>query len=104
MGLAKADGRESDGNKISGSDWCKEFEKELWFDMGNSMWRENCYVFQDHVKYIYNDILNPYRVVIIQCAKRVPGMHDIIKFMYPTSKKGDEYDMEDWNACDKDLS
>ena len=60
--------------------------------MGKIMWREHCSVFQDHVKYAHNDIVKPFRVVILHYAERVHKMHYLDKFLPPPSKKGDAYD------------
>ena len=44
-------------------------------------------VFQDHVKYIHNDIVKPSRVVILQYTKRVHDIHYIVKYLPPPSMK-----------------
>ena len=49
-------------------------------------------VFQDHVKYIHNDIVKPFRVRILQYAERVCEMHNLTKYPPPPSMNGGEYD------------
>ena len=88
----------SGGYAVTGVNISIDFKKELWFDMGKSMWRKYLYVSQGHVKYNRNDILNLFRTVIVQYAERVCEIHDINKFMPPSSKKGDEYDQADWTV------
>ena len=56
-----------------------DFEKELWFELGEYMWRKNRSVYQDHLKYVRNDIVNPFHVIILRYAKRVMEMHDLTK-------------------------
>ena len=58
-------------------------------------------VFQDHVKYIHNDILKPFRVVILQCAKRVREMHDLEKYLHTSLVKGEIFDSTSWDVQDK---
>ena len=86
---------------FTGVERCTEFEEYMWFDMGKSMWRKHCSIFQYHVKYIHNDILKPFRVGISQYSKHICEMYDPIEFMPPPSNKGDEYDMADFIICDK---
>ena len=43
------------------------------------MWRKHQSIYQDHMKYIHNDILKPFQVKIIHYAKRVREMHDLAK-------------------------
>ena len=43
------------------------------------MKRNHLIVFQYHVKYIHNDIVKPFQVVIIYNAERVQDMHDLEK-------------------------
>ena len=53
------------------------------------MWRKHQSVYQDHLRYIRNDIVNPLRVKIIRYAKRVREMHYLAKYLPPPSMKGD---------------
>ena len=43
------------------------------------MWTNHNITFQDYVKYIHNYIVKPFRVVILQNAKRVHTMHNLAK-------------------------
>ena len=47
-------------------DKCVDFEKELWFELGKCMWRKHQIVYQDHLKYVCNDIVKPFRVLILR--------------------------------------
>ena len=57
--------RNAAGNHISGADSCTYFDKELWFDLVKIMWINHKSVFQDHLKYMHNYIVKPFRVGII---------------------------------------
>ena len=92
---------DTDWGPISRVDWCGGFEKKLWFDLGKIMWKNCCSIFQDHVKYIHNYIVNTFRVVIIQYAEIIRDIRDLYIFLPPSSKKGDKYDMAYCTVRDK---
>ena len=56
-----------------------DFEKNIWLELGEIMWKKHQSVFQYQVKYIHNDILKPFRIVILKYAKRVHEMHNLSK-------------------------
>ena len=72
-------GIDVDGNYYLGADKCINFEKDTWFKLGKSMWKKHQSFFQDHIKYIHNNIVKPFRVVILQYDERVREMHDLAK-------------------------
>ena len=49
------------GDIFTGPKWCNYFEKELWFQLVNNMWRKHWSTFQDHAKYIHNDTVKNFR-------------------------------------------
>ena len=51
------------------------------------MWRNHRSTFQDHVKYICNDIVKPFRVSILQYNERIWYIHDLSKYLPPPLKK-----------------
>ena len=53
-------GINTDGDAYLGMDKCIKFEKEIWFELGKSMWKKHRCVFQDHVKYIHNYMVKPF--------------------------------------------
>ena len=56
----KKDGIKNDGYAYLEVDKCIDFEKEVWFKLGQSMWNKHQSVFQNHVKYIHNDTVKPF--------------------------------------------
>ena len=58
-------------------------------------------IFQDDVKYIHNEILKPFRLIIIHYAEYISKIHGLAKYLPPLLDKGDEYDHADWVVCDK---
>ena len=58
-------------------DKCVDFERELWFELGKCMWRNQRIVYQDHMKYVRNDIVKHSKVKILRYAERVHDMHDL---------------------------
>ena len=49
-------GVDMDRDVYLGTYRCLDFKKYIWFELGKSMWKKHWRVFQDHVKYILNDI------------------------------------------------
>ena len=55
--------------------------------MGKSMWQKHRSVFQDHVKYIHNNIIKAFRIIILQYDESVLEMNDISKYFIPPYRK-----------------
>ena len=82
--------RDTDGYPpISRVDCCTYFYKDLWFELGKSIWRKHRSIFQDHVKYMHNDVVNPFRVGILHYSEHILDMHYLTNVLPPPSKKGD---------------
>ena len=56
---ANSDGLDNYGDAYLGLDKCVDFKKDIWFKLGMGMRRKHHTVFQDHLKYIHNDIVKP---------------------------------------------
>ena len=56
------------------------------------MWNKHRSKFQDHIKYIHNNIVNPFWVRIIQYTERVYEMHYLANYLPPLSMKFQKYD------------
>ena len=67
----KVDGRYAAEDPISGAERWSYFEKKLWFELVNSIWKKHWSLFMVHLKYIHNYIVKPFSVVIIQYDERV---------------------------------
>ena len=46
-------------------------------------------VYQDHMKYVHNDIVKTFKVKIIRYTNRVREMHDLEKYLSLPSMKGE---------------
>ena len=46
-------------------------------------------VYQDHMKYVRNEIVKPFKVKILCYVERVREMHDIENYLTPPSMKGE---------------
>ena len=68
------------------------------------MWKKHRSVFQDHIKYIYNDIVKLFRVGILRQAERVQEMHDLDKKLPPPWMNGESYESANWDVRDRYLS
>ena len=67
------------------------------------MWKKQCSVYQDHMKYIRNYIAKPFKVKILRYAKRVREIHDIAKYFPPPSMKGDSTDVSNWTVHNQEF-
>ena len=67
------------------------------------MWEKHQIVYQDRMKYVYNDILKPFKVKIIRYAERVRDMHDLAKYLPPPSMKGDIAMADNWSIHNKEF-
>ena len=65
------------------------------------MWFNQRRTFQDHVKFIHNDIVKPFGIGIIQYTERFWDMQDISKYLPPHSNKGGYFEQTDWDIRDK---
>ena len=86
---AKTDNSGYDGYPYLANDKCVEFERELWFELGKCMWRKHRSVYQDHMKYVCNDIEKPFKVKILRYSESVREMHDLAKYLPPPSMKAE---------------
>ena len=80
-------------------DKCVDFERELWFELGNCMWRKHQSIYQDHMNYVCNDTLKPFKIKILRYAERVSEMHDLAKYLPPPSMKGETSEADNWTLC-----
>ena len=101
---AKVNAIKGSGDPISGLDRCTYFEKQLWLELENSMWSKHRSTFQDHVKYIHNDIVNPFIFGVLQYAEHIREMHDLSKCLPLLFMKGHQYGESDWDVRNKRIS
>ena len=71
--------------------------------MGKIIWKKHQSVFQDHIKYICNDIVKPFRSVILHNSERFQEMHDLSKYLSTPLMKGDIHNSDNWDVCNKGL-
>ena len=80
------------------------FHNWSWLDFGKSMWRKHWGKLQEHVKYIHNGIMKPFRVAILQYPDTVRNMHVLAKYPPPPSIESREYNEAYWSVCETYLS
>ena len=68
------------------------------------MWRKQRRVYQDHMKYIHNNIVKPFRVKILRYAKRIRYMHDLAKYLPPPSMKGESAEAANWTVRNQEFT
>ena len=69
------DGVNASEDVYLGADMWINLKKEIWLELGKSTCKKYQSIFQDHVKYIHNDIVKPFRVGILQYPERICEMH-----------------------------
>ena len=52
------------------------------------MWMKHRSVYQDHLKYVRNDIVKPLKVKILRYAEHVRDIHYLSKYLPTPSMKG----------------
>ena len=80
---------------------CVDFKKDIWFELGKCMWRKHHSIFQDHLKYICNDIVKSFRVGIIWYADRVQYMYNLANHLPPHLIKGNSFEESSLKVRDK---
>ena len=93
-----------DGYTYLDIDMWVNFERELWFELGNWMWRKHRSVYQDHMMYVRNYILKPFKVKTPRYAKRMHGMHDLAKYLTPPSMKGEIAMTANWSVRNEEFT
>ena len=68
------------------------------------MWRKHRSVYQDHMKYICNHIVKPFKFKILRYAERVHEMHDLAKYLPPYSMIVESVKAANWNVCNQEFT
>ena len=62
------------------------------------MWRKHWSGYHDHMKYIHNNIVKPFKVKILRYTERVCDMNDLAKYLPPPSMKGESTEADNWTV------
>ena len=65
------------------------------------MWDKHQSVYQDHMKYICNEIVKPFKVKILRYDNRVRDMNDLVKYLIPPSIKVESAMAANCNVCNE---
>ena len=68
------------------------------------MYRKHRSIYQDHMKYIHNDIVNTLKVKIICYSESVRDMHDLAKYLPPPSMKGNSNEASNFNIRNQEFT
>ena len=68
------------------------------------MWRKHLSVFQEHLKYICNDIVKAFRVGILHYAERIQEKYDLSKHLLPDLMKSESFEADRWKVQNKSFS
>ena len=94
-------GVDAGGDVYLGVDRCLDFEKDIWSELGNSMWKKHWSVLQYHVKQNHNDIVKPFRVGILHQSERIREMHDLEMKLPAALTKGVGIKKSSWDVQNK---
>ena len=93
-----------DGHAHLAMDKSVIFERELWVKLGKFMWKNHQSIYQDHMKYIHNDTVKPFRVKFLPSTKRNINMHNLSKYLTPPSMKGKRIEEANWTFHNQELT
>ena len=83
---------------------CVDFERELWFELGECIWRKHRSVYQDHMKYVRKYIVELFKVKIIRYAERMREMYYLYKYLPPPSIKGKSAEADNWTIHNQEFT
>ena len=65
------------------------------------MWRMHWSVYQDHMEYIHNDIVNPFKVKIPRYNEPLREIYVLAKYLHPPSMKDKSAEEANWAFCNQ---
>ena len=68
------------------------------------MLRKHLSVFQDDLKFICNNIVNPLHVGIIHYDEHVEDMHKLAKHILTPLMEGESFESDNWKVHDNEFS
>ena len=68
------------------------------------MWRNHRSIYQDHLKYVRNDIVKPLHAGILRYVDRVLEMNDLAEYLPSPSMKGECYGKDNWKFHDQEFT
>ena len=57
-----------------GSESAEEFEKLLWFELGKLIWKDHHQVYYEHIEYLQQNIVKPFKWTMVQYISRIREM------------------------------
>ena len=68
------------------------------------MWRKYRSITQDHINYIRNDIVKPFKFRILRYSEHVIEMHDLSNYLPPPLIKGESAEADNWTFRNKEFT
>jgi len=84
-----------------GSESAEEFEKLLWFELGKLIWKDHHQVYYEHIEYLQQNIVKPFKWTMVQYISRVREMFDYFMYLQPHSLKGQGFLEAKWDKRDE---
>ena len=80
---------------------CLHYERLVMFEVGIKAWRTHNDVYDEHMRYLKNDIVKPINMSIQELLDRVEDMYLFKQFIQPPSKKGQDAGDANWKKRDE---
>ena len=75
---------------------CIRFERLVMFELGTRAWRTHNDAYDEHVRYLKNDIVKPITMSVQELILRFEDMYLLKDFIQPPSKKGQTASEANW--------
>ena len=81
----------------NGNESAEQFEKLLWFELGKLIWKDHRQVYYEHIEYLQQNIVKPFKWTMVQYIGRIREMFDYCLYLQPHSLKGQGFKEADWD-------
>ena len=87
-------------NLLTGAECCTEFDRMVNFEIGKQAWETPHEVYEDHLRYLSNDIVKPLAMSVTELVLRFDRMYALKKFLPPPHKRDDDAEKANWKKQD----
>jgi len=84
-------------NMLTGAECCAEFDQIVNFEIGKLAWGTPHEVYEDHLRYLSNDIIKLLATTVKELVLRFDCMYALKNFLPPPHKRDDEASEADWD-------
>jgi len=77
-------------NQLTGAECCTKFDWMVNFEVGKLAWETPDEVYEDHLRYLSNDIIKPLAMLVTELVLYFDKMYALKKFLPPSHKSDDD--------------